>query len=241
MIRPLLGKIKRRVFPPPQVVVHYNCYSQAGEDQVLSFLFQSMGITRPSYIDIGAYKPEFGSNTYLFYLQGSRGVCIEPDPRLFQSLQEGRRGDTCLNMAVSFNGAREVEFYFFDEPSLNTTSYEEAKRRDEIGEYHLVDSRIVPAIRIEEVIQRHFSGLPDFISLDVEGADFEILAAFDFANYPVPVWVVETVRYSVNHIKEKVTSIAELMESRGYFVYADTYINTIFVETSWFFNYARAK
>jgi len=124
---------------------------------------------------------------------------------------------------------------------LNTTSYEEAKRRDEIGEYHLVDSRIVPAIRIEEVIQRHFSGLPDFISLDVEGADFEILAAFDFANYPVPVWVVETVRYSVNHIKEKVTSIAELMESRGYFVYADTYINTIFVETSWFFNYARAK
>jgi hypothetical protein len=79
--------------------------------------------------------------------------------------------------------------------------------------------------------------LPDLISLDVEGVDYQILCAFDFNKYPVPVWIVETCEYSENHIKPKVTSIVDLMLSKGYFVFADTYINTIFVNQQWFDNY----
>jgi len=232
-VKSLLRRLQQKFVPGGTVEV-YNCYSQAGEDRILSFLFNSMGIGHPSYIDIGAYKPQWGSNTYLFYLQGSRGVCIEPDPRLFESLRDGRPGDTCVNAAVSQNGEREVELYLFDEPSLNTVSHEEALKRHEAGEYHLIGSTKVPALRVEEIIETHFSELPEFISLDVEGLDYEILKGFDFEKYPVPVWVIETVNYSRTHIKERNGEINDLMEKKGYFVYGDTYINTVFVRQSWF-------
>jgi hypothetical protein len=79
---------------------------------------------------------------------------------------------------------------------------------------------------------------PHLISLDVEGVDFDVLNAFDFTRYPVPVWVIETCEYSENHIKPKIISIIDLMKAKGYFIYADTYINTIFVNTEWFNNYS---
>ncbi len=56
--------------------VEVNSYSQAGEDRILWFLFKSLGIDRPRYVDVGANLPDVSSNPYLFYRNGSRGVCV---------------------------------------------------------------------------------------------------------------------------------------------------------------------
>ncbi|MFM7886227.1 MAG: glycosyltransferase family 2 protein, partial [Pseudanabaena sp.] len=53
-------------------------YSQCGEDLIIQFIFSSLGISKPSYIDIGAYDAHKLSNTAVFYEQGSRGINIEP-------------------------------------------------------------------------------------------------------------------------------------------------------------------
>lgn len=222
----LLGEQKGRTY--------YNSYSQAGEDRILSFLFSSIGIEHPTYIDVGAYKFDIGSNTYLFYLTGSRGVCIEPDPRIYQTLLDERPSDVCLNVAVDSKDVSEVELFLFSDPSLNTLMLEEAQRRDKVGEFALIGSLKVPAVRLGAIVKEYFSSVPDFISIDVEGADYEILETFDFDEYPVPVWVVETVEYSPSHIKPKSGRIQVLMKERKYSVYADTYINTIFVRNDWF-------
>jgi len=44
----------------------------------------------------------------------------------------------------------------------------------------------------------------------------------------------ETVKYGESHIREKDRAIADLLEPRGYFLYADTFINSIFVRDAWF-------
>lgn len=240
MIKRILRKIKHTVFPKPVVINNYNTYSQAGEDQILNFLFGTIGITKPTYIDIGANKPDFGSNTYLHYrLMGSRGVCIEPDPNLFKKFRNARPEDTCLNVAIGFDDIKEADFFIFNEPSLNTMSETEAKARDAAGEYKLIGKIKIQVMRLEEILQQYFAKLPDYISLDVEGIDFEVLKSFDFDTYPAPVWVVETIDYSPNHIKTKNWEMIEFMKAKGYFVYADTYINTIFVHSDWFYNYNR--
>lgn len=236
-IRSTLRRVRHRLVGEPNIKTLFSCFSQAGEDRILWFLFQSLKIDCPTYIDVGAYRFDFCNNTYLFYVNGSRGVCIEPDPRLYSVLQANRQGDVCLNAAISYGSEEEVELFLFTDPSLNTLVEEEAKRRDEIGEYKKIDSIRVPALRLESVIEKYFSKLPDFISIDVEGADYDILANFDFSRYPVPVWVIETVEYSPTHIKPKLGNIQTLMESKGYFAYADTYINTCFVNTDWFYKH----
>lgn len=240
MLKRILRKAKRTLFPEPVIIYKHNTYSQAGEDQILNFLFQTIGIAKPSYIDIGANKPDFGSNTYFHYhIMGSRGICIEPDVHLFENFKKARPEDICLNVAIGFDDTKEADFFIFNEPSLNTMSEEEALTRDAAGEYKLVGKIKTPVMRLEEILQHHMNGLPNYVSLDVEGIDFEVLKSFDFTTYPIPVWVVETIDYSTNHIKKKNLEIIEFMKMKGYFVYADTYINTIFVYSDWFYNYKK--
>jgi FkbM family methyltransferase len=233
-LRKGVERLKQKFSPAPIVHFHANSYSQCGEDVVLKFLFNSLKIEKPSYIDIGANKPDWGNNTYLYYLRGAKGVCIEPDPALFKKFITVRPNDICLNQAVGFDEKTTADLFIFNEPSLNTLSREEAYRRERAGEFKLLQTITIPLVRLEKIIDTYFDSLPHFISLDVEGIDFDILQSFDFATYPIPVWIVETVDYSTNHVKEKNREIIRFMEEKGYMVYADTYINSVFVNKAWF-------
>jgi FkbM family methyltransferase len=239
-MRRLKNIIKRIVFKfinPPVVVIN-NSNSQAGEDKIVEYLFSSMGISQISYIDIGANDPVGCNNTYLFYQKGNKGVLVEPDFDFYKLIKDVRPQDLVINAAISNEANKEANFYVFDLPALNTLSAEEASVRSKSGVYKLIETRKIKLITVENIIKEYLNnGLPDLISLDVEGFDYLILDSFDFEKYPVPVWIVETCEYSENHIKPKVTSIIDLMLSKGYFIFADTYINTIFVSSTWFENY----
>ena len=50
----------------------------------------------------------------------------------------------------------------------------------------------------------------DYISVDVEGAEFEVLENFDFSRYRVKIWTIE------NNLRQKDWNISELMYSKGY-------------------------
>ena len=231
----LYNKIILKLFKP---LIGARSYAQAGEDRVLAFLFETMKIKNISYLDIGANHPIVCNNTYLFYRKGSNGILIEPDAVFNKVLQKARPKDTIIQAAISDRETGEADFYIFDEPSINTLSKEEADLRQQSGKYFLKEKKKIKLLTIEKIIADHMNNIPpDLVSLDVEGVDYDVLNAFDFVKYPVPVWIVETCEYSENHIKPKITSIIELMQSKGYFIYADTYINTIFVNKNWFDNY----
>ncbi len=232
----MLNKLLYKLINPS---LRVNSFAQAGEDRILDFLFGSMGIRKISYIDIGANDPVFCNNTYLFYTRKCRGILVEPDPVFNNILKKMRPRDTVVEAAIS-DEAGQAELYIFDEPSVNTLSKEAADLRLASGRYKLKSVTKIPLLTIGNIIIKHLQNkTPDLISLDVEGVDYAVLQAFDFEKYPVPVWIVETCEYSENHIKPKVNNIIELMTGKGYFVYADTYINTIFVHTKWFREYGR--
>jgi FkbM family methyltransferase len=221
-----------KVIKPPATECRLvsNSYAQAGEDRVMSFLFDSLGIVKPGYLDIGTNHPDAGNNTYIFYLMGSRGVCVEPDPKLCQEIREIRPGDRVINAVVGTNATSGVDLYVFEEGSLNTLSRQEAEYRESFGNLKVVKTMRVPSKTINEVISENFSSCPEIIAIDIEGVDLDVLSTFDFDKYRPIVFCVETIRYSENHVKEKITEIFEFMEQHDYFVYADTYINTLFVD-----------
>jgi FkbM family methyltransferase len=231
----MIKKILTKLIKP---LIGARSYSQAGEDRILAFLFGTMGIKNISYLDIGANHPEICNNTYLFYRRRSKGILIEPDAAFNRVLQKARPNDKVVQAAISDKETGEADFYIFNEPSISTLSKEEATIRQQSGKYYLKETQKIQLLTIEKIITDYLNNtLPHLISLDVEGVDYNVLNAFDFEKYPVPVWVVETCEYSENHIKPKIKEIINLMESKGYFIYADTYINSIFVNSQWFYNY----
>ena len=223
----------------PQVEHVYSAYSQAGEDMILKFLFDSVGIKLPSYLEIGVYKPDFGSNTYIFYRRGSRGVCVEADETLIPAIKKLRSEDKVLNVGVGVQGNTKADFYIFDEPSLNTFDKEEAQFREKQGTYKIVRVNKVELKDINTIISENFGTYPELLSIDVEGLDLQVLQTLNYSKFPIPAICVETCAYSENHIKPKNEEITAFLLNNGYFVYGDTYINTIFVNHNWF--YSRGK
>ncbi len=201
---------------------------------IVKFLFDGKGISRPSYLDLGTNQPSWGNNTYLFYLCGSCGVCVEADESLTAEISRIRPRDKVLNLGVGFDLKTEADFYIFDQPAINTFDRDQALLRTESGVHKIIKVSRVKLEPISEIISKYCEGIPDFLSLDIEGLDYVALCSLDLGKFPIPVICVETCNYSEDFEKQKEKPIFIYMESAGYFPYADTYVNTIFVNKSWF-------
>jgi FkbM family methyltransferase len=224
-----------RKFTSTQPEAYKISFSQCGEDLIVDFILTScLRVPEVSYLDLGAYHPTEMSNTYLFYRRGSRGVCVEPDPAHSDAIRRGRPRDSCLNAGIGVAQAAEAEFYRMTSPTLNTFSKEDAARYESYGNQKIEEIVKIPLVTINAIMEEHFTTCPNFVSLDVEGLDFEILRSLDFSRFRPQVFCIETLTYTEDKSEKKIPEITELMRSRGYFAYADTYINTIYVEEkSW--------
>jgi len=208
-------------------------YSQCGEDLIIRQLFNDLGISSIAYVDIGAHHPTYLSNTYLFYADGSSGVCVEPDPVLFRFFIEDRPRDINLNCGVGpISG--EADFYVMNTATLNTFSAEEANRYASSGKNYIRYVRKIMIKHINEIFSDNFRISPNLVSIDIEGWDLMVLKSFDFKKYRPEVFCIETLSYTDDKSEKKLTEIIELMHANDYLTYADTYINTIFVDrASW--------
>ena len=213
-----------------RVNTHKISYAQCGEDLIVDFIFSGLKPRSISYLDIGAHHPTHLSNTYLFYQKGLRGVCVEPDVSLFHEIRRVRKRDLCLNVGVGVGGDATADFYVMGDKALNTFSRDEAMRNEQERGQKIEQVISLPLLPVNDVIRQHFASPPNFISLDVEGLDLEVLQSFDFELYRPQIFCVETLTYVESGIARKITEISDLMMSKGYFAYADTYVNTIFVD-----------
>lgn len=207
-------------------------YAQFGEDILIGYFFeQYLKNSSPTYLDIGTNHPVNGNNTYLFYLKNCFGVCVEPDPVLYKEILSKRHKAIVLNAGVGIGTETEGTLYNFPEPytGWNTFSKEEAVNRQKETGINYAESAKIPFLSINEIMEKYFKPCPDFVSIDVEGLDFDILRTLDFKRFKPAVFCVETMSFSVSMEAQKCSDIIDLLSNNGYVSYADTHINTIFV------------
>lgn len=206
-------------------------FSQSGEDLIIKYILKNhLGVDKPSYLDIGAYDPTYLSNTYLFYKEGLSGVLVEPDPDLAKKIQDVRTRDTVLNIGVSKNKDSR-DFYLMTPATLNTFSSKEYEQYRIFHPDSLLRGKVkTRTLPINDILKKHFSDKIDILSLDVEGLDYEILSSINFSRYRPSVICVETVEYKNGDTYVKPKDVASLLYKNSYFMYADTFINSIFVD-----------
>lgn len=205
-------------------------YAQCGEDLIVHFILNALKIIKPRYLDIGAYHPTLLSNTYLLYRKGCLGVCVEPDPDLYNQIKSKRKRDVCLNVGIGTTEKAHAEFYVMSSKTLNTFSKEEAERYQSYGNERILKVIQIPLVSVNTIIEQYLPDCPNFVSLDAEGMDQPILETFDFSRFRPDVFCIETLTYTEDKSEKKNTQIIDFMISENYFPYADTFINTIFVE-----------
>lgn len=212
----------------------YPSFSQAGEDQLMRYLlYNCLHNTQPTNLDIGANHPRDCNNTYYFYLRGSKGVCIEPDLRFYRLIKNTRPRDVVLHAGIGTGDATEAALHQFPHPysGWNTFSATEAEARaKETGIAYTIVQRI-PLLNINDVMSEYFDGHPNILSIDVEGLDLQILQSLDFNRFRPEVICVESITFSMKHEEQKIGGIIDFLLSKGYFIFGDTHINTIFCRT----------
>lgn len=210
-------------------------YSQSGEDMIVDFLMMWIGIDDIYYLDIGANHPVRLSNTYHFYKKGAKGILVEPDIDLCKKLKLKRPKDQVINLALGTNGEGIVDMYVMTSRTLNTLDKHQAEELHRSTNEKIEQIRSVKLMGINEFIDAEFvEKKPNYVSLDIEGLDYDILESWDFDKLRPDVFCVETLTYTQNNTEEKIDDIINLMLSNGYVKYADTYLNTIFVsEAAW--------
>lgn len=156
----------------------HTTFSQHGEDLAFCSIFHSLGIDKPSYLDIGANHPFHISNTALLYSRGSRGVNIDANPNVIAEFKKHRPEDTNVNVGVAKEESI-LTFYLFDKFSgLNTFSKEHVKKYPQLKVTEMMNIKVVTATTI---LNEYFPKVaPDLFSIDVEGLDIEVIATIDF-------------------------------------------------------------
>lgn len=205
-------------------------YSQCGEDIIIDHILQSYNINKVSYLDIGTNHPKKANNTYKFYEQGHRGVCIEPNPYLVKLIKKTRPYDSCINVGVSTSENTASDFYLMNPNTLSTFSKNDAEELNKKANYSIEEIIKIDLLNINTIISENFKTCPTLISIDVEGLNEEIVLSFDFTKHRPKIFCLETITFSDTNNGKRLSTIINYLKENNYQHYADTNINSIFID-----------
>ena len=122
-----------------------------------------------------------------------------------------------------------------EDNTLSTFSKDEADFMQSKGN-KLKDVQKVKLTTVASVIDNHCGGVfPDFLTIDVEGMDFQILKSINFESSKPKVICVEAAEYSPIGAGERRTELIQFLVSKGYYEYANTNLNAIMVDREFWF------
>ena len=201
-------------------------HAQNGEDRWLDDFF---GHKRNGcFVEVGAFDGVNLSNSYHFEQIGWTGVLIEPDPdkaALCRSNRPGSKTYQCA--AVASSEISEITFFRVESGEVFSTTKltsDHARRIDHMG---LASKPIsVPARTLDAILQEAGTATIDFVSIDVEGAEMEVLHGFDIRRWKPAIVVIES------NSKHRLPEIRDYFTSSGYAFRCSIDVNDFYVRVN---------
>lgn len=160
-----------------------NSYSQSGEDLLLWEYFG--GRHDGFFVEAGANHPTKCSQTWLFEQHGWKGILVEPIAMNSEMLRQQRPGSRVFQCAL---GAPEQR---------GRAQLSVAAGNDGLSGLHLNDGVVVDRMEevevrtLDEILAEADNPKLDFVSIDVEGLELQVLRGFDLARHRPAVLLVE--------------------------------------------------
>lgn len=197
-------------------------YAQAGEDLALWRLVGDKA--DGSYIDVGAYHYNVFSVSRSFYEAGWSGVNVEPLPAHAAQLAEQQpRSATFVGAVAATTGTATL---YTDDGLLEALSTLVPERAEQCG---LKVKRTVATITLADLCRRYVAQPIDWLKVDTEGTEEEILRSGDWARFRPRFCCIEAVRavagpYAIDELQPTYQGWEPFLVGQGYrFVEADDY------------------
>ena len=164
--------LKQRVF-----------YSNWGLDMLADDFFKNKknGI----YIDVGSHQPFLNNNTYRLYKRGWTGINIDLDFNTIDMFNFFRKKDVNIQTAISDKEEERDLFFFHNRSAINTLSFASGSNSKEIKK---IKTRSLNDVIEDSVFKNKKI---DFVSIDVEGFELNVLKGFDLNKYRPDLIMIE--------------------------------------------------
>jgi FkbM family methyltransferase len=191
-------------------------YAQNFEDVMLARVFS--GHTDGFYVDVGAGDPVNLSVTKWFYDLGWSGINIEPNRSLFKKLAADRPGDVNLECGA---GASSRQAQFMEMPIPELSSFDSRVQASAKEQKIVGTTRTVRVVPLTEILDQYADGRHiDFLKIDVEGWEREVLCGLDLEKYRPTVILVEAT-WPETRMESQLEWQDGLIAARYTFVYFD--------------------
>ena len=195
-------------------------FGQWETDRVIETYFEKGYVGK--CIDVGAADGKRGSNTYYFEKLGWRCLCIEANPEHKKSLQELRRSvimQACGN--VKLYEEMELQVFRVGDRDISTsiTSLDPDKRLVE-DHKHIIQNQYSVKVIVNSLtniirgiwVPGSYDTI-DFISIDTEGTELDVIKGIDFDSFNVMLLVIEN-NYDDTKISEYLNQLGYIRDQR---------------------------
>lgn len=194
------------------------------------FVLSQTGFKRNGFfVEFGGLDGVLGSNTYLLEKEfGWNGIIAEPLKSMHDEIQKNRTCNIEFNCIWS-ESKKILNFNETDQPALSTieqfnNSDLHSVNRQKFKKY------TVETISLLDMLEKHKAPYYiDYLSIDTEGSEFEILNTFDFSKRKIKIITCE---HNFSHNRDKINSLLTNFGYKRFFPnlsqFDDWYVNVTF-------------
>jgi len=226
------------------IFLYYNIYirnfklyfnkSQFGEDKKIIKFFKNK--KDGTYLDVGCFHPIRQNNTYLLHKLGWRGANIDLNPLSIDLFNVARPKD--INICAAVSGKKSFKNLFFDHQlsSLNTLSKNHTLFIKKAFGIKNLKKKKVKTRTLNEILITNKIRKIDFMNIDVEGHEIEVLKNFDFSFFNIKLICIEIIDYESysKKIEIKKSKVFKLLKKNNYNLKFKTSVNYIFSRNKYF-------
>ena len=177
-----------------------------GLDRIVDVILKN--IKKGIYVDVGCHHPLINNNTYYLFKRGWSGINIDLDFNSVEMFKYFRPNDDNYKTAVSNKKGVAKLYFFHNRAPKNTIDKNYGLGAKKIKKINIdtLDNIIGKSkLRIKEI---------DFLSIDVEGNEFNVLKGLNFQKYRPKVIALELINKNKNYFYEQ--KIETIQKSKIY-------------------------
>lgn len=198
----------------PRAVPPY--FAQFGEDRILDEIFGHRA--HGTCVEVGANDGITDSMTYHFELMGWTCLLVEPIPELFGKIRDNRR---CVALNCAASSSEGQATLFVAVAATGMSSIDPGRRhRKAVGRAGArLEPVVVPTRTLDSILADAAISVIDFVSIDVEGHELEVLKGFSIGKYRPRIVLVEDNSGGTDD------TVPDYMDARGYAIFRRTGVN----------------
>jgi len=201
--------------------------SQFGEEKKILKLFGKN--FKGTYVDLGCFHPVRSNNTLQFYKKGWKGLNIDLNQLTIDLFNFARPADTNICAAISNKKVKKKLYFLGDLDSKNTL---DLNHKNWLGKHFNINKKdfkikIVKTKTLNEILYKNKLYNIDFLNIDIEGHEFEVLKSVNFKKFNIKVICVELINFN-KFSRNKKNQLVSLLKKNKYKFVDKSEINYIF-------------